>query len=54
MDYSACDPESRLQSTPSVTWSPLPLFLHRLVLRARQQGYAIQRGNYMPSLERIQ
>jgi hypothetical protein len=54
MDYSARDPESGLQSTPSVTWPPLPPSLHRLVLRARQQGYAILRGNYMPSPERIQ
>jgi hypothetical protein len=42
MDYSVCDPESRLQSTPSLTWSLLPPSLHRLVLRARQQGCAIQ------------
>lgn len=54
MDYSACDPESRLQSTPWVTCSLLPLSLHRLVLRARRQGYAIRRGHYMPSPERIQ
>jgi hypothetical protein len=44
MDYSACEPESRLQSTPSVIWSILPPPLLRLVLRARQEGYAIRRG----------
>jgi hypothetical protein len=27
MDYSACDPESQLPSTPSVTWFPLSPFL---------------------------
>jgi hypothetical protein len=42
MDYFAGDPESPLLSIPSVTCSPLPPSLPRLIRRARQCNSARQ------------